>query len=121
MRGEPIPLAVPTQGVFKNVPPDQVPQGGLIDGLNCWLDIDGLYKPRFGYSPFIGVGPAIGPVMGIWWWTDLDNSNQYLIVSTTDVATAIGSGTALSKVTGASSLTGTLNDPVRFVSFFQNN
>ena len=121
MRGEPIPLVVPTQGVFKNVTPDQVPQGGLIDGANVWLDIDGLYKPRFGYSPYLAVSPAIGPIMGLWWWTNLDNTNQYLAVSTTDVATVSGSPAAWSTVTGTPKLTGTLNDPVRFVSFFQNN
>lgn len=121
MRGEPIPLAVPTQGVFKNVTPDQVPQGGLIDGLNCWLDIDGLYKPRFGYTPYIATGPGIGPIMGLWWWVNLDNTNQYLAVSLTDVATVSGSPAAWTTVTGSPSLTGTLNDPVQFVSYFQNN
>lgn len=121
MRGEPIPLAVPTQGVFKNVTPDQVPQGGLIDGLNCWLDIDGLYKPRFGYTPYITPGPNIGPIMGLWWWVNLDNTNQYLAVSLTDVATVSGSPAAWTTVTGTPSLTGTLNDPVQFVSYFQNN
>lgn len=119
MRGEPLEIAVPTQGLVRNVTPDKVPQGALIDGQNMWLDIDGFYKVRYGYQPFpIGGGNLnIGPIIGAWWWIDTANTNQYLAVSPTKVAWF--NGTTWVDVTGTP-LTGSVNDPVQFQSYFQN-
>src|ERR1019366_5497485 len=47
----PIQIVVPTQGLVANVPNYQVPAGGLVDGSNVFVDIDGLLKTRLGYSP----------------------------------------------------------------------
>ena len=101
-----------------NVTPDQVPANAMIAGSNVWLDVDGLLKPRFGYTPLIVAGPTIGALTGLWWWIDLDSSNHYLAVSPTGVST-VQSG-AWVTVTGRT-LTGDVLDPVVFVSYFQNN
>lgn len=108
-----------TQGLVANVPPQLVPPAALLDGNNVFLDIDGLYKPRFGYNPYLSPGPNIGAVNGVWWWVDLDGSNQYIAVSPTDVATVRNGAWQL--ITGAPQLTGSLFDPVQFVDYFQNN
>jgi hypothetical protein len=119
MRGNPVDLIPPRSGLVANVPPHMVPRDALIDGSNMFLDIDGLYKPRFGYQPLISPGPNIGPVNGVWWYVDLDGSNQYLAVSPTDVATVkLGAWTT---ITGINVLTGSLADPVVFQNYFQND
>jgi len=109
-----------TQGLVANVPLQLVPPGAFVDGNNVFLDtIDGLVKPRFGYQPYLVPGPNIGSVNGVWWWVDLDGSNQYIAVSPTDVSAVRGGAWEL--ITGYPSLTGSLFDPVKFVDYFQNN
>src|SRR5512146_2787627 len=98
-----IDVAPPTQGLVANVPPQLVPSTALLDGSNVFLDIDGLYKPRFGYAPYLTPGPNIGPVNGVWWWVDLDGSNQYIAVSPSDAATVNNS--AWKTITGTTPLT----------------
>jgi len=56
-----LPLPVPALGLVANAPPDQVPANALIDGSNCFLDIDGYFKPRFGYSQFLVAGQVAPP------------------------------------------------------------
>jgi hypothetical protein len=114
-----IDINPPTQGLVANVPPHLVPPTALLDGENIFLDLDGLYKPRFGYAPYLTPGPNIGAVNGLWWWVDLDSSNQYLAVSPTDAAT-VRNG-AWTTITGSPTLNGSLFDPVRFVDYFQND
>lgn len=114
-----IDLNPSTKGLVANVPAHLVPPEAMLDGENVFLDIDGLIKPRFGYAPYISPGPNIGPVNGVWWWVDIDLSNQYLAVSPTDVATVRGG--VWTNVTGPRQLSGSLADPVRFVDMFQNN
>lgn len=114
-----IDLSPATRGIVANVPPQNVPPEAFLDGENVFLDIDGLVKPRFGYAPYISPGPNIGPVNGVWWWVDIDGSNQYLAVSPTDVATVTNS--AWQTVTGQTQLTGSITDPAQFATMFQNN
>src|ERR1019366_4828101 len=59
MRGIiPIQIVVPTQGLVANVPNYLVPSGGLVDGSNVFVDIDGLLKTRLGYSLVGTLNPA---------------------------------------------------------------
>jgi hypothetical protein len=50
-----VSFPVPVAGLIKNMPPQNVPGQGLLDGLNMFVDQDGFLKPRFGYSPFSGL------------------------------------------------------------------
>src|SRR5216683_878965 len=119
MRGQPIELPPITQGLQTNVPPHLVQPGALLDGSNVFTDVDGLTKPRFGYTPFLTPGPNIGAVNGLFWWIDLDGSNQYIAVSPTDAAT-VAAG-AWHTITGFPTLQGAYTDPVMFATYFQNN
>lgn len=120
MRGLPIDLPVPLRGQVNNVPRHKVPLDALLDGQNVFVDIDGLLRARFGYTPNLNA-PGLGPIIGLGWWLNEDGSNQYIAVTPTDVAASPGSPPAWRKVTGATPLTGSVNDPVRIRPFFQNN
>jgi hypothetical protein len=119
LRGQPIDIVVPRAGIVANVPPHEVPRDAALDGQNVWVDIDGQLKARFGYDPLLQAGPNIGPINGVYWWTDIDLSNQYMAVSPTDVATIRGGTWA--PITGFPPLTGSVDDPVEFIDYFQNN
>ncbi len=117
-----IDINPPTQGLVANLPPHLVPPGALLDGSNIFYDsvgAPGLYRPRFGYQPYLTPGPNIGAVNGVWWWVDLDGSNQYIAVSPTDVGTVRNGAWKI--ITGFPNLTGSLADPVKFVDYFQND
>lgn len=79
MRGRAFPLPVPTGGLVLNMPPHQVPPNALTDGSNMYLDIDGLLKPRSGYTPLAMPGPATTAVTNLFWNTDtfLWSNNPY--------------------------------------------
>jgi hypothetical protein len=118
MRGQPVRLLLPMKGLIKNQTPDLIPPDGLIDGQNVFMDLDALMKPRFGYAPESSSTPSIGPVIGLWWWVDLNGTNQYLAVGLSGAA-AKGSG-VWHQVTGMP-LQGSVNDPIVFANFFQND
>ena len=117
MRGkQPQPIPVPALGLIANVPPDQVPTNGMIDGQNVFLDIDGYLKPRFGYQPFLSTSePSNGPVIGLLWYTDIDGSTVHLCATPTDIFAIIND--AWTAITGAA-LTGSPSDPVAMVDMF---
>lgn len=118
MRGEPIDISPPVSGFVANVPPHLAPRDSLIGGQNTVLDIDGLTKPRFGYQPQTTPPPGIGPIIGVWWYTDTDGKQQYLAVSPTRIVTF--QNDAWVDVTGPTPLHGDIDDPVVFQNYFQN-
>lgn len=117
MRGQQSwPLLAPTGGLVANVPPQYVPSNALISGQNMWLDLDGFFRPRFGYAPYLAMSPG-GRIMGLAWWTDVDGSQQYLAVNETQIWAIVGN--AWTNVTGATPLSGGPNDPAIIVAFYQ--
>lgn len=119
MQGQPYIIPVPVQGMMANVPAYQVPPAALIAGTNMWLDVDGLYKPRFGYAPLFPNNPTpnIGPIIGLISYEDTDEDYHTIAVSPTSAAeTTNGPWEILT-----TALHGQVNDPVSMVTYFQNN
>jgi hypothetical protein len=55
-----VSFPVPISGLIRNLPPQNVPSQGILDGVNMFVDIDGYLKPRFGYSTLAGLTNMIG-------------------------------------------------------------
>lgn len=118
MRGkQPQPIPVPALGLIANVPPDQVPTNGMIDGMNVFYDTDGYLKPRFGYQPFLPTSePSNGPVIGLLWYTDTDGTTVHMCATPTSVFVIVGG--VWTNVTGGTPLTGDANDPIAMIDMF---
>lgn len=85
MRGtSPIDLPVPLSGWVGNVPLHRMPQDalicrpGVVDSFNCFVDFDGLLKPRFGYDELHNFGER---VMGGLFWTDSTGTAQIFVIT----------------------------------------
>src|SRR5271167_70567 len=117
MRGQtPFIYDAPALGLRADVPVHKVPQGALISGQNMFLDIDGFYKPRFGYGAWSAATGAPGqPLQGFLWYTDIDGSYQYVGGSAGFFYAVVGG--AWTQV--GSGLNGVTADQVRIVDFDQ--
>lgn len=117
MRGLQVwPLYIPINGLIANIPPHLVDQQSLIAGQNMWLDLDGYYKPRFGYKPYLPMGPG-GVILGLEWWTDVDGTSRYIAVNETQIWAIVGG--VWTNVTGTTPLAGDASDLVTIVPYFQ--
>lgn len=118
MRGTAVyPFRPPVLGLQANVPAHMVPEGALIGGQNCFLDIDGLYKPRFGYGAWKSTSPD-QPLLGLLYFTDTDASEQYFGVSTQKAYALVG---GVWTVVSSGTLTGISTDLVRIVDYYQSS
>jgi hypothetical protein len=104
-----------TGGIRADLPPQLVPQGSLIGGSNCLLDIDGLYKPRFGYGAWQS-GTPTQALQGLLWYTDIDGTPRYVGGSYQNLYAIVGGSWA--KISPAL-LNGSTSDLVRIVAFDQ--
>ena len=117
MRGDvPVEFQVPVQGVVANVPVHQVGNQALINGDNCFVDIDGLLKTRLGYTPVAPQMAVTERVQGL--ISDLDSSGVIVQVSGGATTWQYFNGSEWINITG-SPLTTDPNDFVRFIGFPQ--
>ena len=119
MRGvQAIPIPVPTAGLVRNVPIHEAPANSLVDGLNVYVDDDGLLKCRLGYSPVGTITPA-ERITGIVGYRDQSGVFQEVIGTLTRWQAYNGDGT-FTDISGGNLLSGDADDPVRFTPFAQD-
>lgn len=113
-----IPLPVPTGGIATNVPPHRVPQTSLSDGLNMYVDVDGLLKPRNGYAPAVVTGPGARISGGVG-YLNSNGTVESVCATLTDWWALVNN--VWTKITdGANPQTGSASNPARFAVFFSN-
>src|ERR1039458_5133844 len=119
MRGIiPIQIVVPTQGLVANVPNYQVPAGGLVDGSNVFVDIDGLLKTRPGYAP-VGALSFAERINGIISYRD--TTGDFVdVVATVNRWWLYNNDGTFTDISGGALLTGDPDDPTRLVAFQQS-
>lgn len=118
MRGQAFPIPIPTGGVDYSHPPHLLAPNQLSDGQNVYLDIDGLYKPRHGYTPLLTPGPSVRIQGGI------NYQNSDLTYST--VVAGLNTwwsydGATWTNITDLANPWGGIeDDPARFTAFSQS-
>ncbi|MGH7917325.1 MAG: hypothetical protein ACREQE_07640, partial [Candidatus Binataceae bacterium] len=121
MRGTTVfPLEFANAALIANVPPHLAPPNSFIPGsYNVIRDIDGLIKPRYGYTPFNGLAAVGQRLHGGVFFENSDSSYQYVIASDTDWWALVGG--AWTDITDpANKNIGADSDPARFAVFFQS-
>lgn len=118
MRGKIVlPIPVPTAGLMAHLPPHQIPPTALSDGSNTYLDVDGLYKCRNGYSPVTSPGPSARITGGIT-YTDSNGTGETVCATLIDWFALINN--VWTKITDPANLnSGSANNPTRFAAFAQ--
>lgn len=112
MRGkDQIQIPVSTSGLVANLPAQQVPPTAMLSSSsNVLVDVDGLLKPRKGYTP-LGTMAVSDQVMGIISYLDYNGSYQTILGGQT--TWQLATSTPFTNITGTAD-TGTADNHVQF-------